>query len=69
MSGYTDEAITQHGVLTPGTHFLSKPFNPAQLTRMVRKVLDDEAPSDRPNEKPKCSPLDDESPSQSRKLT
>jgi len=45
MSGYTDEAIIRHGVLDPGIHFLGKPFNPAQLTRMVRKFLDDEVPS------------------------
>jgi CheY-like chemotaxis protein len=69
MSGYTDEAIVQRGALAPGTHFISKPFNPAQLTRMVRKVLDNEAPSDQPNEKPTCSPLGEESPSQASKLT
>ena len=69
MSGYTDEAIFHHGVFTPGTHFISKPFNPAQLTRMVRKALDDETPTDQPNEKPRCSPLRDESPSQASKLT
>ena len=69
MSGYTDEAIIHHGVLAPGTHFISKPFNPAQLTRMVRKVLDGEASSDRPNDKPTCSSLGDESPSQASKLT
>jgi len=69
MSGYTDEAIVQHGVLTPGTHFISKPFDPAQLTRMVRKVLDDEAPGDRPNDRPTCSPSSDDSPSQASKLT
>ena len=26
MSGYTDEAIVQHGVLEPGIEFLQKPF-------------------------------------------
>ena len=69
MSGYTDEAIVQRGALAPGTHFIGKPFNPAQLTRMVRKVLDNEAPSDEPNDKPLCSPLGEESPSQASKLT
>jgi two-component system cell cycle sensor histidine kinase/response regulator CckA len=69
MSGYTDEAIFHRGVLTSGTHFISKPFNPAQLTRMVRKVLDDAPTTDQPNQKPVCSPVAHESPSQSSKLT
>jgi hypothetical protein len=41
MSGYTDDAIVHHGVLDPGTRFISKPFNGADLTRAVREVLDD----------------------------
>ena len=51
MSGYKDEAVVHRGVLAPGTHFLSKPFNSAQLTRMVRKVLEGEAPCNQANEK------------------
>jgi PAS domain S-box-containing protein len=47
MSGYTDDAIVHRGVLAPGTHFIGKPFNAADLTRMVRKVLDEPMP-DRP---------------------
>ena len=39
-SGYTDDAIVQHGVLEPGTNFLSKPFHAGVLTRKVREVLD-----------------------------
>jgi two-component system cell cycle sensor histidine kinase/response regulator CckA len=39
MSGYTDAAIVQHGVLQPGTHFLQKPFTPDGLSRKVREVL------------------------------
>jgi FixJ family two-component response regulator len=53
MSGYTDEAILRRGVLAPGMNFLSKPFNPAQLTRMVRRILEGEAPPDPPNENPR----------------
>jgi two-component system cell cycle sensor histidine kinase/response regulator CckA len=45
MSGYTDDAIVHHGVLDPGTAFIGKPFNAADLTRMVRKVLDEPAPN------------------------
>jgi len=40
MSGYTDDAIVNHGVLDPGTHFLEKPFTPDSLLRMIRHVLD-----------------------------
>jgi two-component system cell cycle sensor histidine kinase/response regulator CckA len=40
MSGYTDAAIVEHGVLEPGTHFLQKPFTPDGLLRRVREVLD-----------------------------
>ena len=39
MSGYTDAAIVQHGVLEAGTHFLQKPFTPDGLSRKVREVL------------------------------
>ena len=39
MSGYTDEAVERHGVLASGTHFLQKPFTPAQLSRVVGEVL------------------------------
>ncbi len=40
MSGYTDEAIVQHGVLNPGIAFLHKPFTAEALGGMVRAVLD-----------------------------
>ncbi len=41
MSGYTDNAIAQHGVLEDGLAFLQKPFTPDVLGRRVRQVLDD----------------------------
>jgi len=40
MSGYTDNAIVQHGVLEPGIDFMQKPFTVEGLTRKVREVLD-----------------------------
>ncbi|HVP51056.1 MAG TPA: PAS domain S-box protein [Terriglobales bacterium] len=40
MSGYSDEAIFQHGVLEHGTAFLQKPFTTESLMRKLREVLD-----------------------------
>jgi len=40
MSGYTEEAIVQHGVLNPGIAFLHKPFSSDTLGRKIHEVLD-----------------------------
>ncbi len=40
MSGYTDDAIAHHGVLSPDVSFLPKPFSVEALTFTVREVLD-----------------------------
>ena len=40
MSGHTEEAVIQHGVLKPGIAFLHKPFTSATLGRKIREVLD-----------------------------
>ncbi len=45
MSGYTDAAIAHHGILEPGTAFVSKPFTPDVLARKVREVLDAPLPT------------------------
>jgi CheY-like chemotaxis protein len=39
MSGYTDDAIMQHGVLEEGAAFIQKPFSPGQLATKVREML------------------------------
>jgi ActR/RegA family two-component response regulator len=40
MSGYTDDAIVNEGVLGGDTPFLPKPFTRDSLLRKVRDVLD-----------------------------
>jgi hypothetical protein len=44
MSGYTDDIISNGGVLAPGLAFLQKPFTPAVLAQRVREALDATAP-------------------------
>ncbi len=48
ISGYTDEAIVQHGILEPGTEFLQKPFSPGALGIRVRQILDSPRPAATP---------------------
>lgn len=40
MSGYTDDAVVQHGVRTHEVSLLRKPFTPYALAARVREVLD-----------------------------
>jgi PAS domain S-box-containing protein len=45
MSGYTDDAMILHGVLTQGVPLLEKPFTPSRLALQVREVLDRPEPT------------------------
>ena len=40
VSGYSENALVERGVVRNGTHLLTKPFVPDDLARMVRQVLD-----------------------------
>jgi len=40
MSGYTENSITNRGILDRGSEYISKPFRPHELITMVRRVLD-----------------------------
>jgi two-component system cell cycle sensor histidine kinase/response regulator CckA len=39
MSGYTDNAIAHHGILSEGMSYIQKPFTVDGLARKVREVL------------------------------
>jgi DNA-binding NtrC family response regulator len=40
MSGYTDNAVLNNGILEKEVAFLQKPFTPASLSEKVREVLE-----------------------------
>ena len=39
MSGYTDDAVVRHGVMSAAVNFIEKPFTLEQLARTVRGIL------------------------------
>ncbi len=40
MSGYSDNTISYHGILKPGTPFIQKPFNIKQIIEKIQEVID-----------------------------
>ncbi len=44
MSGYTNDAIVNHGIMDGATWFIQKPFALDALARLVREVLDSDEP-------------------------
>ena len=45
MSGYTDGALSQHGVLGEGVVLIEKPFSSQKLARVIRDALDRPRPA------------------------
>ena len=39
MSGYTDDSVVRHGVLTQEMPFIQKPLSPIALRKKIREVL------------------------------
>lgn len=39
ISGYSDDVISERGVLKNGVHYISKPFSPVQIAKKLREAL------------------------------
>jgi CheY-like chemotaxis protein len=39
MSGYTNDAVLQHGIASEAVNFIQKPFTPSVMTSKVREIL------------------------------
>jgi two-component system, cell cycle sensor histidine kinase and response regulator CckA len=40
MSGYMDDAFSDHGILSADINFIQKPFSPRAIAQKVREILD-----------------------------
>jgi len=40
MSGYTENGVSDHGVIPEGASFIGKSFTPLSLARKIREILD-----------------------------
>ena len=45
MSGYTEDAVVQRGLIEPGSPFIQKPFTRGDLLTKVREILDERIPA------------------------
>jgi PAS domain S-box-containing protein len=66
MSGYTENAIVENGLLEAGINLLQKPFSLPALKDMVREILDSEPI---PREDAAASPLTDSTTLTERKIS
>jgi two-component system, cell cycle sensor histidine kinase and response regulator CckA len=57
MSGYTDDALGLHGVLSPDVRFIGKPFTTRALLAKVREALDESGTAARFEPTPARSPV------------
>lgn len=48
MSGYAEDVIVYQGALEPGRHLVHKPFSAVELSRAVRRTLDEDAGAQEP---------------------
>ena len=42
MSGYTDDIISEYGIIKEETHFISKPFSRKKLVNSIKEVMSNE---------------------------
>lgn len=48
MSGYSNQVISENGVMDKSLHFIQKPFLPAELAQLIRRALSSSTPASEP---------------------